>query len=350
VSQDNELELLVEALSRFGEEHRSARDPESEGFDRDAWNVLSDLGFTGLGIAEDSGGSGGTLVEAITACEVLARYGVQVPLGDHAVVAGWLCELAGWEVATSPVAVAIADQSSVQVVSGPGGLVLEGRVTQMAWAQCADRLIVVVKNEGNCDVCLVDAKACSISNGTNMAGEPRDTVSFKSASPDEVWHGDVSIADEAFLRGALVRTAESSGALYRVVELARDHVTQRTQFGKPLGSFQAVRHRLAEIAEETAVTRVAVRVAAERSVEEIAELPVICAKLQSARAATIVSAGAHQLLGAIGTTEEHELGRHTRRLWSWRDEYGREEQWARNLGRRLVEAGEEMLWPEITQG
>jgi alkylation response protein AidB-like acyl-CoA dehydrogenase len=75
---------------------------------------------------------------------------------------------------------------------------------------------------------------------------------------------------------------------------------------------------------------------------------VAAAKIRCGEAAGTGAAIAHQVHGAIGFTREHRLHHYTRRLWAWRDEYGREAEWARRLGSHLVAAGPSGLWPAIT--
>jgi acyl-CoA dehydrogenase len=73
------------------------------------------------------------------------------------------------------------------------------------------------------------------------------------------------------------------------------------------------------------------------------------ARLATARAAVTVAALAHQLHGAIGMTREHRLQLWTRRLWSWRQEGGNENEWAQRLGAGVVAAGEDALWAFVTR-
>ena len=72
------------------------------------------------------------------------------------------------------------------------------------------------------------------------------------------------------------------------------------------------------------------------------------AGLVTPRAAGTICRLAHQLHGAIGYTDEHRLHYTTRRLWSWRDEYGTEAEWAAVLGASLMQAGGAALWPALT--
>jgi alkylation response protein AidB-like acyl-CoA dehydrogenase len=98
---------------------------------------------------------------------------------------------------------------------------------------------------------------------------------------------------------------------------------------------------LAALAEQTAAASVAVEsapiaVGAERS---SAAPAIAAAKIRASEAAGKVAEIAHQVHGAIGFTHEHSLHRLTRRLWSWRDEFGTEAHWSRELGRAVIAAG-----------
>jgi len=72
------------------------------------------------------------------------------------------------------------------------------------------------------------------------------------------------------------------------------------------------------------------------------------AKIRAGEAAGKVAEIAHQVHGAIGFTHEHSLHRLTPRLWSWRDEFGTESHWSRELGRAVLASGADALWPTIT--
>lgn len=117
-----------------------------------------------------------------------------------------------------------------------------------------------------------------------------------------------------------------------------------------LSSFQHVRLTLAGMAEEA----VAAAVAAEAALVPTGGAPslveVAAAKLRAARAAGVVTAGAHQLHGAIGFTDEHPLHRATTRAWSWRDELGTEGWWQARLGAAVVAGGAAAVWPAVAGG
>ena len=83
---------------------------------------------------------------------------------------------------------------------------------------------------------------------------------------------------------------------------------------------------------------------------EPAALEVAAASAVASEAAGIVAAAAHQATGAMGVTREFALGVLTRRLWSWRDEWGSERAWATRLGHTLAAGGPEALWPTLSRG
>jgi acyl-CoA dehydrogenase len=77
-------------------------------------------------------------------------------------------------------------------------------------------------------------------------------------------------------------------------------------------------------------------------------LPVAVAKVRAGEAAGVGAGIAHQTHGAIGFTYEHSLHFATRRLWSWRAEFGSESAWARELGRAVAARGADALWSDLT--
>ena len=123
------------------------------------------------------------------------------------------------------------------------------------------------------------------------------------------------------------------------------------QFGRPIAKQQAVQHALAETAAEVEAMRASADAAVEVCADEgfltdAALVAVATAKAQAGASAEVVARLAHQVHGAIGTTQEHPLHRVTLRLWSWRDDFGSERFWQERLG-RLALAGDP--WEEVTR-
>jgi len=126
------------------------------------------------------------------------------------------------------------------------------------------------------------------------------------------------------------------------------YASERVQFGRPIGRFQAVQQNLAVLAGQAAAATAAAEAAIEATAQGFASHAIAAAKIRAGEAASLGAAIAHQVHGAIGFTQEYPLNRLTRRLWSWRDEFGNETHWARVLGGAVAAAGAERLWTGIT--
>lgn len=178
----------------------------------------------------------------------------------------------------------------------------------------------------------------------SLAGE--DVLLLDLAALQPVSIHAVDMAFEAFVaRGALLTACAIIGAAQRQLEITIEHANTRKQFGKPLGKFQAIQHRLAEAASEQAVAQASVRSAiAAQDAGRLKSLQWQAAKIQAGRAATTVAAAAHQILGAIAFTEEHVLHHYSKRLWTWRDAWGSEADLERRLGEQACAEGAD-LWP-----
>ena len=149
----------------------------------------------------------------------------------------------------------------------------------------------------------------------------------------------------------LFRSLLITGAAQRALDLTVTYVQEREQFGRPLARFPTVQQELARMAGEVALISAATQAAV--AAEDLtaggladAGQPgagegvsaVVAAKAQASNGAGVVAAIAHQLHGAIGTTEEHRLRLTTTRLWSWRDEDGSEAECFAELGRAALAA------------
>ena len=152
---------------------------------------------------------------------------------------------------------------------------------------------------------------------------------------------------------ALNRAALMAGAMRSVLALTLDYANARVQFGKPLAGIAAIQQQLALMAEQVAASGVAVDYAVRRwstnAAPEAIWRAVAAAKIRTGEAAGQVAEMAHQVHGAIGFTREYRLQDYTRRLYTWRDEAGTEGEWAEELGRRVIAAGAERLWPSLTR-
>jgi acyl-CoA dehydrogenase len=155
-------------------------------------------------------------------------------------------------------------------------------------------------------------------------------------------------ADALSSAGALARSAQMAGGLESLLSQSVKYVTERVQFGRPLASFQAIQHQLALLAGHTAAAGIAAQKGFAAMDAGDAGFEIACAKIRTGEAAGLGAGIAHQCHGAIGFTYEHSLHFVTRRLWSWRAEFGAEAHWAAALGRQVAARGADALWPYLT--
>jgi acyl-CoA dehydrogenase len=150
------------------------------------------------------------------------------------------------------------------------------------------------------------------------------------------------------VHGALIRAAQMAGAVESLLEQSVRYVTERKQFGRPIGSFQAIQHNLAIVAGHVAAAGIAAEHAFRAADRGDPAFEVAAAKVRAGEAAGVCAGLAHQAHGAIGFTYEHSLHFSTRRLWSWRAEFGSESRWAVRLGQRVAARGADQLWSDLT--
>jgi alkylation response protein AidB-like acyl-CoA dehydrogenase len=206
-------------------------------------------------------------------------------------------------------------------------------------------LAVLAEHDGVAHVALLSG-GYAIEERLNIAREPRNTLVI-DAVPDAVAVSTIS-ALQLRAAGAATRALMIAGALERITAMTTQYALDRSQFGRPIGRFQAVQHSLATLAAQTAAALAAGDIAAEAVADGVRIPAIAAAKARASEAAGIGAGLAHQIHGAIGFTYEHSLHFYTKRLHAWRDEYGGEAEWNERLGRHLAAAGADALWPTLT--
>jgi len=334
----------------------TVRGAEQTGWEQATWSALVGAGFHLVGVPEEAGGSGGDIADACALLEVAGAYAAPVPLAENGMLGGWALAQAGLALPAGPLTVAPGHPDDVVRLEPDGsGWRLRARVRRVPWASAAEVVVLLTEPDGesgHTHMVSLPREQATVTAGTNLAGEPRQTLAF-----DGRLDGDrVAVAPEGLdadtmrLRGKLSRCALIAGALGRVSTLTTQYTNTREQFGRPVARFQAVQAHLVRIAEQAQAAMTAQRTAAFNAVVRLDDFDVAAAAVVAGDAATTAAASAHQAHGAIGMTREYELAQLTRRLWSWRDEYGGEPYWADRLGRGIAAAGADALWPRIATG
>ncbi|MCX2933687.1 acyl-CoA/acyl-ACP dehydrogenase [Mycobacterium sp. CVI_P3] len=300
---------------------------ERSGLPPRLWAETEELGLPLIGVDESLGGAGGSLLDLVAVAEGAGRHATPLPLVETA-LAAWLLASAGVVVATGPLAV-VPDTSGLWLA----GNRLTGCARHVPWARSAGRVVAALGDQ----VVSIDPTRLDITPGTDLAGMPRDTVTANNIDVD-VHRSDVD-ADALLLRGALLRSAQIAGAINAALELTNRYVRQRVQFGKPIGAFQAVQAHVVELAEVSALTDLCVQRAAIAAIRGRASLEIVATKSVANRNAGLATRAAHQAHGAIGMTQEYSLQLITRRLHTWRGDFGDETTLNLRLGAAVPHTG-----------
>ncbi|MCC3775963.1 acyl-CoA dehydrogenase family protein [Streptomyces sp. UNOB3_S3] len=296
--------------------------------------------------------------ELLAAAQEAGRRAVPAPLAETALVARPLLRRVGLPVPHGPLGYAIAPELTVRYAhpaASPVGsagclgdddtLLVSGTLRRVPWARAATMVVVLATAPSGPVLFTLTPDQAVLTPGANLAEEPRDDLHLASLEipASRVRRVSPELLDEARLRAALARSALIAGAAERCVDLTVAHTTARTQFGRPLSRFQAVKQEEARLIEEAALVRAAA--APLDGGGPAAHVAVAAAKTQASASAAEIARIAHQLHGAIGITRLSPLHLATTRLWSWRDEDGDETYWALRLARSLTATG---LWPTLT--
>ena len=318
---------------------------EDTGVDAALWATLDQAGLARLTLPEAVGGSAGTLIDAAAVLAAAGAHAARVPLVETDLLAGWLLHAAGLAVPAGPLTAVAA---SLDVQPSGDGWVVRGELARVPWARAAAGIAVLIGEQ----VVLLDPAAVTVTNGVNLAGEPRDRVVVDLA-PGLIAGSSGGAAAELRLRAALGRALLLAGAARGALALSVRYAGERVQFGRPIGRFQAVQQQLALAAAEVAAAGMAAQAAAGAAERDgfgagSTSFAIAAAKARTSEAAGVVARIAHQVHGAIGFTREHALRLLTTRLWAWRDEDGAEAEWQAELGARVLGAGPDDLWPLLT--
>lgn len=408
--QDGTL-LLSSTLRRLFDEHcphEAVRAAEANGTAPKLWDAFAQLGFWYISVPERSGGAGGTLADALEVLHQIGYYAAPIPAAETSLLGGWLLANAGLPLPdgglssdlessagfprqaiplTVPTLAVNRAANSVKVsaTQNPGDTTepfeveLNGALRALPWGRCAQQVVFLTGGpDGDASgepapndrtpltVVMADLAGSDILPARNMAGEPRDTAVFDRATATAVIAPPGIDHTALRLRGALSRVALMAGALRSMAQLTVSYTNERIQFGRPIARFQAIQQHLVWAAQEAALAEMSARCAG-RSSEGAAAgaetampgagnavtdagFEIAAAKLIANQAATRATKACHQAHGAMGMTQEYPLHHLSRRLWSWRQEYGGEAEWAQWLGTSTMSQGADGLYPLISSG
>ena len=310
------------------------------------WRAVEENGLTMPLVPESKGGAGATWADAFVVVNAAGRHAAPIPFAET-IVASWLLSDAGLGVPEGPLTIAAGTDTPLALARTGDRWQVTGTARRVPWGAAAEHVVVLGEAGGTPTVALVARGQARVETEKNLALEPRDTLTFEGTSA--VAGAPTRHAlDTVRLYGALIRAGQMAGALEGALALSVKYVTERKQFGRPIGSFQAIQHNLAILAAQAAAAGLAAQHAFATADGGDARFEIACAKARVGEAAGIGASIAHQAHGAIGFTYEHSLHFLTRRLWSWRAEFGAESVWQAELGRETARRGADQLWPYLT--
>jgi pimeloyl-CoA dehydrogenase small subunit len=321
---------------------------QDDGWSPALWSQFAELGLLGLPFAEEYGGFGGGPVDTMLVMEQFGRALVVEPYIATVVLAGTAIRVAGSadqrqallpRIAEGNLKLAFAhgerqaryDLTDVLTTATHDGKgwVLDGAKSVVTHGDCADKLVVSARTAGERDAAagitlfLVDANAPGVARrGYAVRDEQRaaDIALSNVRVSDADVLGEVgdglSVIERVVETGIAATAAESVGAMAAMNDLTLEYSRTREQFGKPIGSYQVVQHRLADMFMAMEQGR-SMAMLATMSVNETDPIErarnIAMAKVGVGQAGRYVSQSAVQMHGGIGMTEEYAVGHYFRR-------------------------------------
>ena len=351
----DEQQAFAEAIKDFcrrecgtREQRDALTDRGREAHNQELYQRVADLGWAGVAIPEEYGGSGGSLVDQCIFFEEIYRGLAPIAgAGSASTVAGCYKRFGSEEQKQTSLR-AIAEGAVMSIsVSEPeagsdvgniacaarkqdGGFIVNGQKTWCSYAQCATHIMLVARTsreESRHDGLTMfevptDAAGVEIRAIDTLGGREVNDVFFTDCFvPDEAVVGEVGKGWRQIMAGLngerLVCAAQGVGMAERALDDLLAYVKERKQFGRPIGTFQALRHRIADLAIEVECSRlmtydIAARVDAGRGAPgELAGLTSM-AKVKVTETAKQVALEGMHMMGGYGYATEYDMEKHVR--------------------------------------
>jgi alkylation response protein AidB-like acyl-CoA dehydrogenase len=341
---------FADALKRwvtkdYGFEARKKIIGSASGTSDAAWSTLAELGMTALPVPEEQGGFDGTAVDMFLVMQELGRGLVVEPylatvIGAQFLVLGGRHDSLLEQVAGGELKLACAltekqsrhDLADILTTASPtaNGYVINGSKTVVVHGAQADSLIVSARASGaqrdtrgiSLFVVPADAEGVTIADYRTLDGQRAANIRFDNVMvPTTALIGldgaDWGILDQAADYGATLLCAEALGAMEAIFAATLEYLKTRTQFGAPIGKFQALQHRMADMYIHLEQARSMALLAAVRMSSDDPEerrRTVSAAKFRVGQALKFVGQQAVQLHGGMGVTDELPAAHHFKRL------------------------------------
>ena len=289
------------------------------------WSTLVELGWTGLAVGEDHGGQGGSLLDLAVIIEQLCRFAVLTPFVPSA-LAGLVVQRHGDAALQGELLPRIAEGSTVSIAlaEGRGKMhdlatsyedgAVSGEKRFVEYARSSDLHLVAASRNGAAGLAVVPAAAEGVrieQDLVSIGKTPQAIVAYDGAQADGWIEGEAAVEDLRRLGSALA-SLESYAHAQRALDMTVDYVQTRVQFARPIGSFQAVQMRLADLATRVQASNFLVHELLwhfDQGSEDAEQIAVV--KAVTAQTVGQVTQDCHLLHGGIGFITEYDLYFHT---------------------------------------
>jgi alkylation response protein AidB-like acyl-CoA dehydrogenase len=293
------------------------------GFDPAVWREMGEMGWIGLRVAEDACGTGLGMAEYVALAEEMGRGLVPEPL-LQGVLSAALLEGCG----DADGLAALLEGKALPLTAwqeAPDTLVAPGSVEAprlfLPMAAGASGFLLPVREDGG--------MALFAAEGTPDIVETQDGGHYgtlRTAPGARLGTLPAGLLDRALDEATLATAAMLLGVMEGAFAMTLDYLRTRQQFGKPIGSFQALQHRAVDLKIQIALTRASVEAAAATldagATEAARRAAVSRAKHRAAEAALLVTREAVQMHGAIGYTDEYDVGLYLRKAMVLSNQFG----------------------------
>jgi alkylation response protein AidB-like acyl-CoA dehydrogenase len=349
------LHDMVERLAaeRHGFDVRRAAILEEQGFHRPFWTELGQLGILGATLPEGCGGSGADQVAAMLVMSAFGKNLVIAPYVSTVICAATLLARAGTTAQRERYLPAVISGSSIiafacdvanaaahidtlQATASPiaGGFEIDACETAVVGGIWSDHVIVIAKVEAEggaigAFILPVDAPGLEMRHARTIDGGSASTVHLRKAFvPDSARIGGRQDLREAIERirdeATVMLCADAAGSMDALLRTTVEYARTRKQFGKPIGSFQALQHRMVDMLlaceQSSSITQRAVLALDGEPTER--RSAVSAAKALVGKAGRMVAQAAVQIHGGIGITDELDVSHHFRRIEVFNLQFG----------------------------
>ena len=334
---------------RYAFDQRLAHIAGESGFSPEIWSAFGELGLTAVPFSEEDGGFGGGPVDTMIVMEAFGRGLVVEPYLASVVMAGGAIRHAGSPEQRAEWVPGLADGSqrfafawaerntrydprfvAMEAKADGDGFRLSGDKTLVLHGDSADGFVVLARTSGEAGeeaglgLFFVPADAAGLTrrgyptqDGMRAAELSFDGVAVPASAVIGDPAGAFPVVERVIDETIAALSAEAVGSMARMHELTIEYLKERKQFGRPIGDFQVLQHRGAEMYMALEQARSMMMYATMNASDEDREArreAISAAKVQTGRSAKFIRENAVQLHGGVGVTMEYEVGHHFKRL------------------------------------